>query len=176
MGMRETGLETADRNYEKPKLLQGWVLDLWQFQKLYTVFLSGYQFTFLTTMHEDSVFFTSSATLVIFYLFLFVFLGPHPQHMEVPRLGVELGLQLLAYTTAHRNARFLTTEQGHGLNLCLHGYQLGLLPLSHGGNSFFFFFFCLFQVCTCDIWRFPGQGSNWSCSSWPTPQPQQLGI
>ena len=27
-------------------------------------------------------------------------LGSHPQHMEVPRLGVESELQLLAYTTA----------------------------------------------------------------------------
>ena len=32
--------------------------------------------------------------------FLFVFLGLYPRHMEVPRLGVELELQLLAYTTA----------------------------------------------------------------------------
>ena len=31
------------------------------------------------------------------------------------------------------------------------------------------------QGCTCTIWRFPGQGSNWSCSHWPTPQPQQYG-
>jgi len=30
----------------------------------------------------------------------FSFLGPHPQHTEVPRLGVELELQLSAYTTA----------------------------------------------------------------------------
>ena len=30
----------------------------------------------------------------------FVFLGPHPQHMEVPRLGVQLELQLPAYATA----------------------------------------------------------------------------
>ena len=28
------------------------------------------------------------------------FLGPHMQHMDVPRLGVEPELQLLAYTTA----------------------------------------------------------------------------
>ena len=28
------------------------------------------------------------------------FLGPHLQHMEVSRLGVESELQLLAYTTA----------------------------------------------------------------------------
>ena len=34
-----------------------------------------------------------------FFLF-FVLLGPQPRHMEVPRLGVESELQLLAYTTA----------------------------------------------------------------------------
>ena len=32
--------------------------------------------------------------------FFFCFLGPHPQHMEVPRLGVKSDLQLPAYTTA----------------------------------------------------------------------------
>ena len=37
--------------------------------------------------------------LWIFFLFL-VFLGPHPWHMEVPRLEVESQLQLPAYTTA----------------------------------------------------------------------------
>ena len=26
------------------------------------------------------------------------------------------------------------------------------------------------------IWWFPGKGANQSCSCWPTPQPQQLGI
>ena len=31
-----------------------------------------------------------------FILFIFVFLGSHPWHMEVPRLGVESELQLLA--------------------------------------------------------------------------------
>ena len=34
------------------------------------------------------------------FLSLFCFLGLHLQHMEAPRLGVELELQLLAYTTA----------------------------------------------------------------------------
>ena len=32
--------------------------------------------------------------------FIFVFLGPHLQQVEVPRLGVELELHLLACTTA----------------------------------------------------------------------------
>ena len=30
----------------------------------------------------------------------FVFLGPHPQHMEVPGLGFQLELEPLAYATA----------------------------------------------------------------------------
>ena len=34
--------------------------------------------------------------------------GPHLWHMEVPRLGVEWELQLLAYTTAHGNAGSFT--------------------------------------------------------------------
>ena len=35
-----------------------------------------------------------------FFFFLFFFLGPPPQHVEVPRLGVESELQLPAYVTA----------------------------------------------------------------------------
>ena len=35
--------------------------------------------------------------LVLFFVFLF---RAHLKHMEVPRLGVELELKLLAYTTA----------------------------------------------------------------------------
>ena len=38
--------------------------------------------------------------LFYFLIFFLSFLGPHPQHMEVPRLGVESELQLPAYTTA----------------------------------------------------------------------------
>ena len=38
----------------------------------------------------------------------FHFLGPHLQHMEVPRLGVKPELKLGPYTTAHSNAGSLT--------------------------------------------------------------------
>ena len=41
--------------------------------------------------------------------------------------------------------------------------------------SFFFFFFA-FEGHTCGIWKFPGEGSNRSCSCWSTLQPQQCGI
>ena len=36
----------------------------------------------------------------VFFLFFCLFLGPHPWHMEVPRLGVKSELLLLAYATA----------------------------------------------------------------------------
>ena len=35
----------------------------------------------------------------LFFSFLFVFLGPHPWHMEVPRLGIQSKLKPLAYAT-----------------------------------------------------------------------------
>ena len=38
--------------------------------------------------------------IITYCLFFFFFLGPHPRHMEVPRLGVELELQLPNYATA----------------------------------------------------------------------------
>ena len=38
--------------------------------------------------------------IYIYIFFFFSFLGLHPQHMEVPTLGVESELQLPAYVTA----------------------------------------------------------------------------
>ena len=50
--------------------------------------------------------------LFFFFFFLLSFLGPILQHIEVPRLGVELELWLQAtsatYTTAHGNVVSLT--------------------------------------------------------------------
>ena len=42
----------------------------------------------------------SIVLIFFFFFFAFCFLGPHPQHMEVPRLGVKSELQLPAYTSA----------------------------------------------------------------------------
>ena len=68
------------------------------------------------------------------FVFVFCFLGPYPQHMEVPRLGVESELQLPSCTTATVMPDPQPTE-GQGLNSHPRGYQLGSLPLSHNGNS-----------------------------------------
>ena len=64
-----------------------------------------------------------------FISFYFVFLGLHLWHMEVPRLGVEWGLQLPAYAIATTtqdpscvcNLHY-SSQQGQGLNPCPHGY------------------------------------------------------
>ena len=37
---------------------------------------------------------------LLIYICMYVFLGPHMQHVEVPRLGFESELQLPAYTMA----------------------------------------------------------------------------
>ena len=50
---------------------------------------------FFSVQHGDPVTYTC-----IFQSFFFCFLGPHSWHMEVPRLGVELELQLPGYATA----------------------------------------------------------------------------
>ena len=44
--------------------------------------------------------FMSLFYFILFYLILFCFLGPHPQHREDPRLGFESELQLPVYTIA----------------------------------------------------------------------------
>ena len=50
---------------------------------------------------------TANRDFFLLLLLFDCFLGPHLQHMELPRLGGRLELQLPAYTTAHGNARSL---------------------------------------------------------------------
>ena len=87
-----------------------------------------------------------------FFFFFFCSLGLHPQHMEVPRLGIKSELQLPAYTTAiatwdpscifdlyHSSwQRQISNHwQGQGLNPHPHGQQSDSFPLCHKGNSLF---------------------------------------
>ena len=59
-----------------------------------------------------------SCFFFLFY-FLFFFLGPHLQHIEVPRLGVESELQLLADATATATWEMShVCDQHHNSRLC----------------------------------------------------------
>ena len=70
--------------------------------------------------------------LFVFVLFVLVFLGLHPWHMEVPRLGVTSELQLLVYTTATAMwdpSRTYTTARSDAGSL-IHGARPGVKPPS----------------------------------------------
>ena len=66
------------------------------------------------------------------YLFIYLwgFLGPHPRHMEILRLGVETDLQLPAYATATA-----TQDPSHVFNLHHSSRQRQILnPLSEASD------------------------------------------
>ena len=84
------------------------------------------------TSHIFFLIMTQSKTSEIY--FIFVFLGPYPWHMEVPRLGVAWELQLPAYTTATATldpSCILTYTTAHGNNGSLtHWARPGIEPVS----------------------------------------------
>ena len=86
--------------------------------------------------------------LIIIIIFFFLpFLRPHWQHMEVPRLGVELELQLLAFDIAiamHDSS--LICDLHHSLQQC----QI-LNPLSKAGD-----------------WPYIPKDGSWVCYYWAT--------
>ena len=64
--------------------------------------------------------------LLLFSFFFFVYLGPHPWHMEVPRLGVELEPQLPTYAIATAVA---ITDLSNAGSLTQHWVEM--LPTPH---------------------------------------------
>ena len=92
---------------------------------------------------------------MILIYFIFCFLGPHLQHMEVPRLGVESELQLPAYATA-------AAKQDPSCICDLHhnSWQLQILnPLSEAKDwtlilmdSRWIYFHCTTIGLHLDIW------------------------
>ena len=111
-----------------------------------------------------------------FVLFCFFPLRPHPWHTEVPRLGVELEQQLLAYATAiamqdpshvcnphdsSRKHRILNPLSKARDRTCIlrDPSQIRQL-LSHGGDSkqqLLFFFILFFWLCLWHV-KFPRPG------------------
>ena len=65
-------------------------------RNLHTAVHSDY---YISTSSEGDFLFLHILSSICLFIY-FCFLGLHPQHREIPRLGVELKVQLLAYTTA----------------------------------------------------------------------------
>ena len=92
---------------------------------------------------------------ILFCFIIFSFLGPYLHHMEVPRLRVELELQLPAYTTATvmldpscvcdlrytflRCQIFNLLSKARDQTGILPDTRRVLNPMSHNGNSMSFF-------------------------------------
>ena len=103
----------------------------------------------------------------ILYILSFIILGPHQQHMEVPRLGVELELQLSAYTTATATAIVTATKDPS--HVCDLNHSLDSFPLRHNRNSLIFIFiFVLFQ--SHQQLEVPGPGIKSELQLKPMPQ------
>ena len=68
--------------------------------KIITRKLSSKHNSYLATSKFPGLHFHRTFKNVYLFFFFFFILGPHMQHMEVPRLGVKSKLQLLAYTKA----------------------------------------------------------------------------
>ena len=77
-------------------------------------------------------------------LFIYLLLGLHPQHMEVPRLGVKSELQLLAYSHSHSNAGSLTHQARPEIEPLSSWILVGFLThLTHNRNSFMWVIKCI---------------------------------
>ena len=85
--------------------------------------------------------------VALFFIFIFCFLGLHPWHMEVPKLGVEWELQLLAYTTVTA-----TQDSSHVCNLH-HSSPQSQIPNSLGKA----------RDRTCIL-----KNTSWICFHWAT--------
>ena len=105
-------------------------------------------------LEEEPVFYhwTLGQALIIFLFPFFCFLGLHPQHMKVLRLGVESELQLLAYTTD------IATDLSRVCDLHHSSWQCRILnPLSRARDQ------------TCIL-----MDTSWICYCWAalgTPSP-----
>ena len=98
--------------------------------------------------------------LIIFSFVFFLFLGLHPRHMEVPRLGGESELHLPAHTTAIATwdpscslwqLRILNPPSEARDQTCiLMDPSQGLNLLSHNGDSSCFLC-CEYRRCGCGL-------------------------
>ena len=124
--------------------------------------------------------------------FFFCFLGPHPRHMEVPRLRVKSELQLLAYTTATAT---WDPSRLFGLHHCSWQHWIphplieardrthilmNTSPIhfccttmgTPDHSIILFFFFSIFCLSRAALAAYGSSQSNRSCSRQPTPEPQ----
>lgn len=83
----------------------------------------------------------------------------------------------LAPTSVSALVSWLPYQTNNSSSCCSSSF-IEIIASSLGSWTLYLFIlsFCLFRVAPHGVWRFPGQGSNRSCSHGPTLQPQQRQI
>ena len=112
--------------------------------------ISKISFVFFSLINFNLVFFSFFLLCLFFFFFFFWFSDSQTEVCTEPT-GVFLKMQT---AVSHPQGFWLRWSEMGPENFILFAYQ---------GH-------------TCSIWRFPDQGSNWSCRCWPPPQPQQCQI
>ena len=96
---------------------------------------------------------------------LSVYLGPRPWHMEIPRLGVESELQLLAYITVHSNAGSLTHLARPGMPLATLWFLVRFISAAPQQELLYLFLDGLWPLKIC---------SPWNLNTWHIAWPQHV--
>ena len=104
-------------------------------------------------IHLQNSFHLQNWNLILFiYLLSSALLGPHPQHKEVPRVGVQSELQLLGYATATA-----TSDPSHVCDLHHSSWQRRILnPLSETGDWW----------CNLMVAGFVSAAPRWKLQNW----------
>ena len=102
----------------------------------------------------------SSFVLPDLIFFFFCFLGPHIQHMKVPRLGVKLDLQLLTYTTAVATQDLSPTCDLYHTGYLTHWAKPEIRPVSLWIPVGF--------ITAEPQWELPGAVMNTLCKNFPS--------
>ena len=126
----------------------------------------------------------------LFFFFFPCFLGPHPRHMEVPRLGFKLELRhnhsnlgselhLWPYTTAHGNTGPETQWARPGIKPTSSWIHAGFVPAVPQGElpgfillEKFTEYFLHVKLCA-KLWKYTTERSAWDKRD---PVPNQLSI
>ena len=89
-------------------------------------------------------------------------------HQSIQNCGFTASLALYKQGESH----VLVHKNSPGIHLLSWHKSIALVLK----NDLFFFFFCLLRATPTAQGRSQARGLNWSCSHWPTPQPQQCQI
>ena len=138
------------------------------FERLYDKLILNFIKTFSWIYWDDHmVFILQFVNVILIYLWILY----HPCILGINPTWSWCIILLLYYLIWFANIFFFE-------DFCIYIHQEYWPVVCYICGSFVWFWFVFFVFLSFiflgphnSIWRFPGEGSNWSCSCWPIPQP-----